>query len=200
MKKKFVSEARLCTSKPVSVQITKLICKMREFRLKIIGILLMIFFLSVALQWEDASLAPLTLMKWQWKLKRREKVNKITFKSFSSLESEKAGNISSYFSMANWNMNTDTVTTRNTNREGSHWVGLYFTFAFSSSTMKWHSEALKKYSLALYFKRGLSMVLIATCRKKPTNTQEFKGNIWFDHLFILIYYTNYSLFLFISVF
>lgn len=33
---------------------------------------------------------------------------KITFSSFSSLESEKAGNISSYFSMANWN--TDTVT------------------------------------------------------------------------------------------
>lgn len=37
-----------------------------------------------------------------------------------------------------------------------------FTLALSSSTMKWHSEALKKYSLALYFSRGLSMVLIAT--------------------------------------
>lgn len=40
--------------------------------------------------------------------------------------------------------------------------------------MKWHSEALKKYSLALYFNRGLSMVLIATCRKKTT-TQILKS-------------------------
>lgn len=36
------------------------------------------------------------------------------------------------------------------------------TFAFNSSTMKWHSEAFQKYSFALYFRSGLSIVLVAT--------------------------------------
>lgn len=37
--------------------------------------------------------------------------------------------------------------------------------ALSSSTMKWQREALKKYSLALYFSRGLSIVLAPTWRR-----------------------------------
>lgn len=92
----------------------------------------------------------------------------MTFNSFSSLESEKAGNISSYFSMANWNTQTQkqsrlAVTKRQFDAFAEKkTVSTCVTFAFSSSTMKWHSEALKKYSLALYFKRGLSIVLIAT--------------------------------------
>lgn len=49
------------------------------------------------------------------------------------------------------------------------------TFAFSSSTMKWHKEALKKYSLALYFRRGLSMVLDPTC--SHTHRQEFQSDL-----------------------
>lgn len=36
------------------------------------------------------------------------------------------------------------------------------TLALSSSTMKWQREALKKYSLALYFSNGLSIVLAPT--------------------------------------
>lgn len=47
------------------------------------------------------------------------------------------------------------------------------TFAFSSSTMKWHKEALKKYSLALYFSRGLSMVLVPTCWHTQTRIPEW---------------------------
>lgn len=88
----------------------------------------------------------------------------MTFSSFSSLESEKAGNISSYFSMANWNTQKQSrlAVRKRQFGEKKNSVDLCVTFAFSSSTMKWHSEALKKYSLALYFKRGLSMVLIAT--------------------------------------
>lgn len=38
--------------------------------------------------------------------------------------------------------------------------------ALSSSTIKWQREALKKYSLALYFSRGLSIVLAPTCRQQ----------------------------------
>lgn len=86
----------------------------------------------------------------------------MTLSSFSSLESEKAGNISSYFSMASWGHTDAAVMRRKREQRRENGIGVRVTFAFSSSTIKWHSEALKKYSLALYFRRGLSMVLIAT--------------------------------------
>lgn len=40
------------------------------------------------------------------------------------------------------------------------------TFALSSSTMKWHRAALKKYSLALYLSKGLSIVLVPTWHRE----------------------------------
>lgn len=112
-----------------------------------------------------------------------------TFSSLHSLESAKAGNISSYFSMAsykkkhkththtitnNWqvlprfswnnmkNVSTLCVLLQNKRTSTTNNNDNNNTFALSSSTMKWQREALKKYSLALYFSRGLSMVLVAT--------------------------------------
>ena len=102
-----------------------------------------------------------------------------TFNSLHSLESEKAGNISSYFSTAicdgkqrryTWMHLSLSLSLMShggrgvTSEEGGVHTGAGLTLALSSSTMKWHSEALKKYSLALYLSRGLSMVLAPTCR------------------------------------
>ncbi len=58
------------------------------------------------------------------------------------------------------------------------WPDGELTFALSSSTMKWHKEALKKYSLALYFSRGLSMVLDPTCLQTQTGIPEWFSKCW----------------------
>lgn len=94
-----------------------------------------------------------------------------TFNSLHSRESENAGNISSYFSIAICGESA----------ASSEELEPYFpdprteeqreklTFALSSSTMKWQREALKKYSLALYFSSGLSIVLAPTWRPILSN-------------------------------
>lgn len=46
------------------------------------------------------------------------------------------------------------------------------TLALSMSMQKWQSAALKKYSLALYLRRGLSMALVPTWRGQA------KGRGW----------------------
>lgn len=99
-----------------------------------------------------------------------------TFRSLHSLESEKAGNISSYFPTASYNIKKKTcilsaAVLRIYMR--ARWPDGELTFALSSSTMKWHKEALKKYSLALYFSRGLSMVLVPTCWHTQTRIPEW---------------------------
>lgn len=63
----------------------------------------------------------------------------------------------------------------------------WVTFAFSSSTIKWQSEALKKYSLALYFNSGLSMVFIATWKT------EIWCAIWNSYTLSTIFITLFGL-------
>lgn len=50
------------------------------------------------------------------------------------------------------------------------------TLAFSSSTMKWHRAALKKYSLALYLSKGLSIVLVPTSAQRKGMIRAGKRN------------------------
>lgn len=94
----------------------------------------------------------------------------VTFSSLHSRESEKAGNISSYFSIAICG-ESGSVFERNYNpppcfpNPRTEQEREKLALALSSSTMKWQREALKKYSLALYFSRGLSIVLAPTWRQ-----------------------------------
>lgn len=70
----------------------------------------------------------MNLLRWFQKIKRVD-YYLLTLTSLYSLESWKAGNCSTYLSIACW--------------------------AFSMSTLKWQRAALKKYSLALYFNAEL---------------------------------------------
>lgn len=105
---------------------------------------------------------------------------RVTFNSLHSRESEKAGNISSYFSIAICgelcsafkNIYKTLLPCFPNPRTEQQREKL--ALALSSSTMKWQREALKKYSLALYFSRGLSIVLAPTWRQILYNYKHTK--------------------------
>ena len=109
----------------------------------------------------------------------------LTFTSLHSRESVKAGNISSYFCTASW-------------RTAPRWgwgrlqdppppappfppptpLSLPPTLALSMSMQKWQSAALKKYSLALYLRRGLSMALVPTCGGNQGHRGTHRHHLW----------------------